>query len=121
VLDRHTALGGHVLGRGAGADPHLDLTRAESARPLGAQLLQLRTVPTDGSAQRLVDAQAELLAVLGHQHEVLPVVMQTHQLELTHSDLPDLGSEPATANGRTGGGGPVRRAAPAAIAVGQDG
>ncbi|OIQ81931.1 hypothetical protein GALL_363050 [mine drainage metagenome] len=96
VLDRDPALLGHVLRRSSGTDPHLDLAGAENAGLLGPQLLELGTIAADRSTQRLVDAQTELLAVLRHQHEVLPVVVQSDQLELTHADLLSLGSEPAT-------------------------
>ena len=75
---------GDLLRGAAGTDARLDLTRAQRPCSSGAQLLELRPVATHGRAQRLVDAQAEALTVRRGKHEMLAVVVQSYQLELTH-------------------------------------
>ena len=74
-----------LLRRRARADARLDLPRAQRPGALRAQLLELRAVAAHGRAQRFVDAHTEARPVRGHQDEMLPVLVQTHQLQLTHA------------------------------------
>src|SRR5665647_2667059 len=105
-LDRHAGLLGDLLCAGTGPDPGLDLARRHGRGQLGAHLCQLWPVTADGGAQRLVDAHAEPLPVRTFEHDMLAVVVQTHQGELAHGTSQD---ESATCPGDAPGGAPVCR------------
>ena len=81
-----------LLRGGTRTDAGLDLARAQRPRALRAQLFELRAVAAHGGTQRFVDAHTKARPVRGHQDEMLPVLVQTHQLQLTHATSRELGT-----------------------------
>jgi len=79
----HAGVLGDLGGRPPRPDPGLDLARRQAGR-VGADLLETGPVAAHGSAQRLVEHDAEPLAVGSLEHDVRAVVVQADECQLSH-------------------------------------
>ena len=88
LLDRPPRALSDLLGGRAGTDQGLDLAGAHAAVHFDLELAQTGAVPSGGSAEGLVEGDAEAVALGVGEQQMLPVLVDTDQSQVLHWPLP---------------------------------